>query len=131
MSDYRSWRDVKAKKARIDAENGHVPVTSDQFVYTRGPHEGEPIIEEHVCVPECYEDQSAALENATWVDSLATTNLVQATSIEVNDPGGRAHKSLELRLLVHPSVDVEDLKLRLVAAVLRVDLELHDARSTP
>lgn len=43
-------------------------VEPEYFIHTRGPHEGQRVIPEHVCVPECYEDQSAAFENAVYVD---------------------------------------------------------------
>lgn len=43
-------------------------VEPEYFTYTRGPHEGQRSDGEHVCVPECYEDQSEAIERAEYVD---------------------------------------------------------------
>lgn len=111
MSGHTPWREVKAEKQRRDRERGREPIRAhqhepdepcdetchelaDRFIYTRGPHEGQPIVDpDHICVPECYEDQSAALERATHVDPRPRYRVIAEPWYD-HDAGTDGHDAL-------------------------------------
>lgn len=103
MSGHRPWSEVKAEKARRDAARGRTPIRAwaarppDEFgedaeylIHTRGPHEGQRMNPVHVCVPECYEDQSAAFERAHWEDPRPQYRVLAYPWYD-HDPGDDGH----------------------------------------
>lgn len=85
----RLIHEVMTLNAELNAasESGAEP---DYFVHTRGPHEGQRSDGEHACVPECYEDQSAALENAEYVDPRPQYRVIAEPWYD-HDPRSYAH----------------------------------------
>jgi hypothetical protein len=105
VTEHRPWSEVRAEKVRRDAARGRTPIRSwsarppdeandaEYFIHTRGPHEGLRMNPVHVCVPECYEDQSAALERATYVDPRPQYRAL-ATPWYDHDHGDDGHDAL-------------------------------------
>lgn len=159
MSGHRPWREIRAEKERRDRERGRTPIRAhphepnepcdetchelaDRFIHTRGPHEGQPSDGEHVCVPECYEDQSHALADATyvepqplseetrrralsWLRADRAPTLVVATGWSVAYQRADSHGQAELRVELHPSLNSERVKLRLIDAVMKLNADMQ------
>lgn len=85
----------------------------DEFIYTRGPHEGGPMVPDHRCMPGCY-----------------GPTMVVATGWSTRRQRPGAHAHVELAVEVHPDVDLQEVKLRLIRTVMELNAELRERRTT-